>query len=176
MLSMNKAVVCFVLVLATSTFAVAQIGDGERPEPTYDELVAHLGLSEAQLDQLDANKDDFLDAAAPLQQQIRDLKRQLRQAAQNGEDTTAIQGQIDAVKASIESTRATHVSIAQGILEPGQSAGLGELVAAETLMTEVRQGIGLLLMNATDERAQGGRRRGRGGPGGGGSRGPGGQQ
>ncbi len=170
MISMKKAVVCCVLALAMSTLLVAQNGPGDRPEPTRDELVAHLNLSAQQLADLDANKDDFLDAVAPLQQQLRDLKRQLRQASRDGADTTSLQGQIEAVKASVDGQRATFTKIAQGFGQGAeQQTRLGELVGAESLMTEVRQAMGLLLVTASGEGPGGpgnGPRRGRKGPGG----------
>lgn len=144
-----------ILVLVGGALLIAQIGDGQRPEPNYDEAIAHLSLNDSNLACLEANKDAFREAVGPSAEQLRDLQRQLRQAARNGEDTTAFQSEMDAVRSSIQSIRTTFVSSAQGCLDTNQQTQMNDLIAAETLLNEVRQSVGLLLMESTEERAGG---------------------
>ena len=97
-------------------------------------------------------------------------------------DTTAIQAQIDTERENAKATHASFVATAQGCVDAAQAAKIGELVAAEALMREVRQGVGLLLLTPTEGPGIGGFGGpgpgfgGRGGPGrpgmGGGQRGP----
>jgi hypothetical protein len=167
--------VCAIFLLVSSSALMAQGEGAERPEPNLDAVVEHLGLTDVQLDCLDANRDDFHDAVEPSRQQLRDLKRQFRQTAQEGGDTTSIQSQIDAVKAVADGLRSDYVGSAQACIG-GQTAALNELIAAETLMMEVRQAAGLLLIESTNAGPVGrGRKDGRRGPSGpGGQGGPGG--
>ncbi len=171
---MRKIIHSTLLAVALSAVALAQPGPGERPEPNLDAVITHLGLGDSQVACLEANREAFRDAATPFAQQLRELQRSLRQAARNEEDTTAIQAEIDGVRSSIEAVKASHVATAQSCLDSSQSAALAELVAAETLQQEVRQSIGLLLVESTSEgkgAAAGGPRRGRQGQRQGGQRG-----
>jgi hypothetical protein len=158
--------VCALCLLVANVSLIAQAGDRERPEPTYDAVVEYLGITADQLECLDANRDNFLDAVEPSQQQLRDLKRQFRQAARDGADTTSIQSQIDAVEAVISGIRSDYTGSAQACIG-GQTAALAELIAAETLMVEVGQAARLMLLQPTSERPEGrrGGRRSRRGPG-----------
>lgn len=172
---MRKLIHSTLLAAALSAVALAQPGPGERPEPNLDAVITHLGLGDSQVACLEANHEAFRDAAAPFAEQLRELQRSLRQAARNEEDTTAIQAEINGVRSSIEAVKASHVATAQSCLDSSQSAALAELVAAETLQQEVRQSIGLLLVESTSERkggpAAGGPRRSRQGQRQGGQRG-----
>lgn len=118
----------------------------------YDDIAAHLNLTEFQIMCLEANHDGFRDAASPNAEELRAAQRTLRTAARNGEDTTAIQAEVDVLVAQINSIRTTYVISGQSCLDSIQKTQLGELVAAETLMQEVRQGVGLLLLESTEER------------------------
>lgn len=143
-----------VLTIACGALLVAQVGDSQRPEPNYEEAIAHLGLSDGQIDCLESNRSALRDALAPSIEQLRDLQRQLREAARNGEDTTGIQAQIESVRSGAKIVKTGFVTTAQSCLDAGQFALLNELVAAETLMNEVRQGVGLLLLESTEEKPQ----------------------
>ena len=121
----------------------------------YDDVAAHLGLSDSQLACLDANKDAFREAAWPTAEELRAAQRALRSAALDGEDTTALQAEVDALAAQLASLRTTYVASAGGCLDSAQQTQLGDLIAAETLVQEVRQGIGLLLLESTEERTSG---------------------
>ncbi len=138
----------FTLALSCSLFAQPS----ERPEANIDDIVAHLGLSDSQVTCLESNKQSLRDATAPISEQIRPLQRDLRQAARNGDDTTAIQAEIDALRATAEGIKASHVVSAGSCIDAGQAPALAELVAAETLQREVRQGVGLLLIETSEDR------------------------
>lgn len=144
---MKKITFTLVLTLLSSGALLAQT---ERPERNYDELMAHLNLDDAGLACLQANKVSFRETASPTAQELRDLQRQLRQATRDGADTTALQADIDAAKATLAGMKATAIVAAQGCVS--DSAALAELVAAETLMREVRQAGSLLLIESTEER------------------------
>lgn len=150
---MKRLVVCSFLVFVWSALLVAQPAERQRPEPNYDDLIAYLKLTDSQVACLEANKDAFRSAAAPSIEQLRDLQKQLRQVARQGTDTAAIASQIDSVRASIQGTRATYVTAAQNCV--GGASAVSDLVAAEALMKEVRQAIGLLLLQPTEERPRG---------------------
>ena len=155
-------------LLISTTLLSAQFAGGERPQPNHDELIAFLGLSGTQVDCLQSNQDALREALSPTKEQLRGLQRQLRQAARNGEDTAAIQAEIDSVRAAAAATKTSFVSTAQSCLNSDQNGQLSDLVAAETLINEVRQGIGLSLLQSTEEGAApkaGGSKRGRRGPG-----------
>ena len=166
-MNMTKIVVFGLLALMCVTLVVAQSDETESDGPNYDELTTYLNLTETQVSCLETNRSSFRDAVATDVEQLRDLQRQLRQAIRNGEDTTSIQSEIDALQASIQSVRTTFIASAAGCLDGNQQAQISELVQAETLLNEVRQGIGLLLLQSTEERTHGswggfGPRRGRG--------------
>lgn len=169
---MKKIFLTGILALATAAMLPAQVdGDGERPEPNFDDVIAHLGLNESQVACLESNQDSFREAVAPLGEEGRDLRQQLRDATRAGEDTAAIQAQIDALKEQAAGVKASHVASAQGCLDASQSGALAELVAAETLANEIQQGKRLLLLEGTAERSEGvsqGRNRSRRGGGRGG--------
>lgn len=148
------------LILVASPWLTAQTVDRERPAPSYDDLVAYLKLSDAQLACLKSNQEAFRNAASADMVKVRDLQKQLREAARSGADTTALRSQIDAVRASIQATRNSHVATAQACV--GGAAAVKELVAAEALMNEVRQAIGLLLIQPTESGGAGPRGRARG--------------
>ena len=158
----------FKVSLLTSICAgivVAQTDSGGRSGPGNDDLIAHLNLTDTQVTCLDTNKTAFRSAVASSLEQLRDLQRQLREAAGAGQDTTSIQSQIDSLRASIQSTQTTYISSARGCLTSAQQTQINQLVQAETLLQEVRQGIGLLLLQSTEERPDGLFSGGRGGPG-----------
>ncbi len=138
----------FTLALSCSLFAQPS----ERPEANIDDIVAHLGLSDSQVTCLESNRQSLRDATAPISEQIRPLQRDLRQATRNGDDTAAIQAEIDALRATAEGIKASHVASASSCIDVGQAPALAELVAAETLQREVRQGVGLLLIEPSEER------------------------
>jgi len=142
------------LTIACGGLLVAQVEDGQRPEPNYEEAIAHLGLSDSQVDCLESNQSALREALAPSIEQLRDLQRQLREAARNGEDTTGIKAEIESVRSGAKIVKTGFVTTAQSCLDSGQFALLNELVAAETLMNEVRQGAGLLLLEPTEEKPQ----------------------
>lgn len=164
---MKKIILSALCALAVSTVAFAQQAR-ERPAPGYDDVIAHLGLSDSQIACLETNKDSAREAAAPFAEQLRDLTRTLRQAARNGEDVASIQSEIDAVRSSLQAVRSSHVTTAQSCLDVSQAAALGELIAAATLQQEVRQGASLLLIESGDGEGRSGgfsgRRNRRGGP------------
>ena len=165
---MKKLTIASLFALIGTTLLIAQFRGGERPEPNYDELIAFLGLSDTQVDCLQSNQDGLRDALAPTQEQVRDLQMQLRQATRNNEDTAAIQAEIDSVRAAAAATKTSFVSTAQSCLNSDQSGPLSDLVAAETLANEVRQGTRLSLLQSTEEGAPpqaGASRRGKRGPG-----------
>lgn len=146
---MKKTWIALVLAAATALVVVAQERTRQRPEPTFDELTAYLTLNEAQLGCLQDNKDGLHEALAPSMEQMRDLVRQAREARRNGGDTAALQTQIQDLRTSTGETRTSFVNSAQGCLNPDQVAAVGNLIAAEALMHEVRQGAGLLLLEPT---------------------------
>ncbi len=159
---MKKIVLTLFAALASTGLLAAQT-DVERPERNYDELMAHLNLDEAGIACLQANKEAFRESATPTVQELRDLQRQLRQATRDGSDTSAIEADIEAAKQTLAGLKSTAVAAAQGCVT--DSAALAELIAAETLMNEVRQAGSLLLLESTEERNPGpsvGRNRGRG--------------
>lgn len=153
---MKKIVLTGILALASAALLPAQIeggpGDRERPEPNFDDVIAHLGLTDAQVACLESNQESFREAAAPLVEEGRDLRGQLRTATRAGEDTAAIQAALASVGESLRAARSSHVASAQGCLDASQAGALAELVAAETLRTEVQQGARLLLLEGTEER------------------------
>lgn len=146
---MKKINLTLIITLVSAGALSAQI-ERQRPEPNYEELMAHLGIDEAGIACLQANKEAFRETASPTGQELRDLQRQLRQATRDGADTTAIQADIDAAKSTLAGLKTTAVAAAQGCV--ADSAALAELVAAETLMNEVRQAGSLLLLESTEER------------------------
>ncbi|MEZ5364653.1 MAG: hypothetical protein R2748_20535 [Bryobacterales bacterium] len=149
---------------------LAQTEDMPDPSSRFDDIVAHLNLTDSQVTCLQDNVSALRDAAAPTVDELRTAQRALRDATRNGEDTSSQQAAVDALVAQLSSLRTTYIASAKGCLDSTQQAQLGELVAAETLMKEVREGIGLLLLESTEEHT-GGFGGGRPGPGGG--RGPG---
>ena len=136
------------LALSCSLFAQP----AERPEANIDDIVVHLGLSDSQITCLESNRQSLHDAVAPIGEQIRPLQRALRQAARGGADTSAIQAEIDALRATAEGVKASHVASAGSCIDASQAPALAELIAAETLQREVRQGVGLLLVEPSEER------------------------
>lgn len=140
----------------------------------FDDIVAHLNLTDSQLTCLQDNVTAMRDAAAPTVDELRTAQQALRTAARNGEDTTSQQAAVDALVAQLSSLRTTYIASAKGCLDSTQQSQLGELVAAETLMQEVREGIGLLLLESTEEHT-GGFGGGHGGGGDAGGRGRGGR-
>jgi hypothetical protein len=132
--------------------ATAQTDLGSRTGPSNDDLIAYLSLTDTQVSCLDTNKTAFRNAVSSSLEQLRELQGQLREAARSGEETAGIQSQIDSLRASIQSTQTTYVSSAHACLTSAQQTQVGQLVQAETLPHEVRQGIGLLLLQSTEER------------------------
>jgi predicted RNase H-like nuclease (RuvC/YqgF family) len=161
---MKKLVVRSVLPLFGGALLLAQ-ADG-RPKPSSDELTAYLKLSSTQVACLESNRDKFRETIDPSMDQLRELTKQMRQEVRDGKDTAAIQKQIESLQASISKTRSSYVASAQACV--GGAAAVKELVAAETLMTEVRQAMGMLLLEPTDSggggRGTGMHRRGPRGP------------
>jgi|GEM_PF-2499330 len=151
---MKKIVLTGILALATAALLPAQVdGDRERPEPNLDDVIAHLGLTETQVACLESNQESARESAAPFVEEGRDLRSQLRAATRAGEDTAAIQAALAAVGESLQAVRSSHVATAQSCLDAGQAGALAELVAAETLRSEVQQGTRLLLIEPTEERS-----------------------
>jgi septal ring factor EnvC (AmiA/AmiB activator) len=180
---MKKIIFGALLATFCSALLVAQFGGRMRGEPSNDEITAYLGLTETQIACLQANRDALKEALAPHFETMRSLQMQLRQANRDGADTTAIQAQIETERENAKATHSSFVATAQGCVGSAQAAKIAELVAAEALMREVRQGVGLLLLTPTDTPGFGGPgpgfggHAGPGGPGmGGGRRGPGGVQ
>ena len=179
---MKKIIYGALLATLGSALLVAQFGGWHRGEPSNDEITAFLGLTEAQIACLQSNRDALKEALTPHFETMRNLQMQLRQANRDGADTTAIQAQINTERENANATHASFVATAQGCVDAAQAAKIGELVAAEALMREVRQGVGLLLLAPTEGAGIGGFGGpgpgfgGRGGPGrpgmGGGQRGP----
>jgi hypothetical protein len=159
-LNLKNFAVCSLLILVATLWLPAQTVDRERPESNYDELVAYLKLSDAQVACLKANQNAFRNAVSADMQKLQDLQKQLREASRSGADTAALRSQIEAVRASIQATRNSHVTTAQSCV--GGAAAVNDLVAAETLMNEVRQAIGLLLIQPTETGLAGPRGRARG--------------
>lgn len=145
---LNKLAVVTVLALASGLWLAAQTADTQRREPSYDELVAYLKLSDAQLACLKSNQQAFRTAVSADMEKLRDLGKQLRDAVRAGADTAAIRSEMDKVRSSIQATRNSHVATAQACV--GGAAALKELIAAESLMREVHQAIGLLLIQPTE--------------------------
>ena len=90
---------------------------------------------------------------------------QIREARRSGADTTSIESQIADVRSNLQAIRSQYSEVAQACADP---SAIGELVAAEALMDEVRQAVSLLAVESTRETPEGfgsGGRRGRG-PGG----------
>ncbi len=150
---MNKLAVVTALALSSGLWLAAQTADTQRRGPSYDDLVAYLKLTDAQLACLKSNQEAFRNAVSPDLEKLRDLGKQLRDAVRSGADTTALRSQIEAVQAGIQNTRKSHVATAQACV--GGAAALKELIAAESLMREVHQAIGLLLIQPTDLPAPG---------------------
>lgn len=150
---MKKLAVVTALALSSGLWLAAQSADTQRREPSYDDLIAYLKLTDAQLACLKSNQEAFRNAVSADVQKLRDLEKQLREALRSGSDTAAIQSQIDAVRSSIQATRSSYVSSAQACV--GGAAALKELIAAESLMREVHQAIALLLIQPTDARPLG---------------------
>jgi hypothetical protein len=146
-LKKKVVVACGFVVLVGGTLLVAQWGQRQRPQPNHDALVAYLGLNETQVSCLQTNRAGFRNAVSPLQQQLGDLMKQMRQAARDGADTSSIKSQIDLVHSSIQSLRSQYVSSAQACVAGNPK--LGNLIAAASLMNEVRQAMGLLLVEPT---------------------------
>jgi hypothetical protein len=179
---MKKIIIGALLATACSALLVAQFGGRQRGEPSNDEITSFLALTESQTACLKANRDALKEAMAPHFETMRDLQMKLRQANRDGADTTAIQAQIETERENAKATHASFVASAQGCLDSAQTAKIGQLVAAEALMREVREGVGLLLLTPTEGPGIGGLGGpgqgfgGRGGPGhpgtGGGKRGP----
>jgi hypothetical protein len=176
---MKKIIIGALLATACSALLIAQFGGRQRGEPSNEEITAFLGLNETQIACLQANRDALKEAMTPHFETMRGLQVQLRQANRDGADTAAIQAQIDTERENAKATHASFVATAQGCVDSAQAAKIGELVAAEALLREVRQGAGLLLLTPTDMPGFGGPGPGfggRGGPGhpgmGGGKRGP----
>ncbi len=141
-----------ILSTVTAVFACSLFGqDRERPAPNYDEIVEHLGLSAGQVSCLEANTDAFREVASPHLEELRGLYREFRQTARDGGDTSEIQAEIEAARSAVAAIRSNHVVTASACIDPGQAAALAEVAAAETLQNEVRQAIGLLLFEATEE-------------------------
>ena len=168
---MKKIIFGALLATFCSALLVAQFGGRMRGEPSNDEITAYLGLTETQIACLQANRDALKEALAPHFETMRSLQMQLRQANRDGADTTAIQAQIDTERENAKATHASFVATAQGCVGSAQAAKIAELVAAEALMREVRQGVGLLLLAPAEGPGIGGF--GGHGPGFGGRRGPG---
>ena len=162
---MKKLAFSTLLALAITMVASAQF-EGERPEPSFDAVIAHLALTDSQVVCLETNRDAAREAAEPFVDQLRELRRSLRDAGRNGEDTTAIQTEVDGVVASLQSVQEAHVASAQSCLDASQAAAYGELVAAADLRQEVRQAAGLLLIDGERNVNPGpaGPQRRRGGP------------
>jgi len=163
---LNKPVFASLLVLSAGLWLGAQTAENPRPEPNYADLIAYLKLTDAQVACLKSNQEAFHNAIASDVEKLRDLEKQLRDAVRSGGDTAALRAQMDAVRSSIQAKRSSHVSSAQACV--GGAAALKELIAAESLMREVHQAIGLLLIQPTETRPVGpgfggpmGRRRGR---------------
>lgn len=180
---MKKIIFGVLLATFCSALLAAQFGGRMRGEQSNDEITAFLGLTEAQITCLQSNRDALKEALGPHFETMRNLQMQLRQANRDGADTSAIQAQIDSERENAKATHASFVATAQGCVGSAQAAKIAELVAAEALMREVRQGVGLLLLTPTDTPGFGGfgpgfgGHGGPGGPGmGGGRRGPGGVQ
>lgn len=170
---MRRIALAMALVFSFGTMAMAQDTE-EREGPNFDELAAFLNLSDSQLTCLEQNQEALRAAVGPSFEELRDLQRALRQARRNGEDTTALEGEIAAAREAISSTRSSFVVSAQACLTADQADELNELIAAETLMNEVRQAQRITLIEGTEENAVEGvrrrsnnrRGRGQGGPGG----------
>lgn len=145
------AITCAALLSGVALFAQTETEDPSR----FDDVAAHLGLTDSQLTCLEDNRDGFRTAASPIAEDLRAAQRALRTAARAGEDTAAAQAEVDALAAQLASLRTTYVGSAQGCLDSSQEALLGDLIAAETLMQEVRQGAGLLLLETTEGRTSG---------------------
>lgn len=148
MFPLKPTAICSLVVLICGTFLFAQPVERQRSAPTPDALIAYLGLNETQVACLRTNMEGFRIAVSDPQKQLWELQKQLREAARSGEDTTAIRSQIDSVRSSIQSLRDQHVSTAQ--LCVAGNPKLADLIAAEKLMNEVRQAIGLLLLQPTE--------------------------
>lgn len=168
---MKKIIIGALLATACSALLVAQFGGRQRGEPSNDEITAFLALTESQTACLQANRDALKEAMAPHFETMRDLQMKLRQANRDGADTTSLKTQIETERGNAKATHASFVATAQGCVDSTQAAKIAELVAAESLMREVRQGVGLLLLTPSDGPGIGGF--GSHGPGPGGRRGPG---
>ena len=153
---MKKTIIGVLLATLCSALLVAQFGGWQRGEPNNDEITAFLGLTDAQIACLQANRDALKQALAPHFETMRNLQMQLRQANRDGTGTTAIKAQIDTERENAKTTHASFVASAQGCLDSTQTAKIGQLVAAEALMREVRQGVGLLLLTPTEGPGMGG--------------------
>lgn len=161
---MKKITVLCLVTLANVAFLLGQDAGTERPTPNIDEIVEFLALEPSQIDCLETNRAALADALSPTREQLRDLQAELRLTTRNGQDTTGIQAEIDSLKAAAESTKTTYTASAQACLTADQATAVGALVQAETLMNEVRQGKGLLLLEGTEEGVGEGDRRRRGAP------------
>ena len=135
------------LILLCSTLLAAQPFDRQPPEPNYDQLIALFGEGNIDMDCLKANREAFQGNVSQHQEQLRDLQQQMREAIRNGGDTAAIHSQIESVRSLIADIRANHVAQAQACVS---GPALANLVAAEKLMNEVRQAIGLMLIQPTE--------------------------
>ena len=152
---MKKTLLSTILALAFATVLPAQFENGERPEPNFDDVIAHLALTEAQLTCLESNQESFREAVQPLAEEARGVQREIRQTTRDGGDVTALQTQLEGIRSQIEAALSSHVVSAQACLDASQASALAELVAAETLRSEVAQGTRLLLIEPTEERAAG---------------------
>lgn len=156
---MKKLALIPTLAVTLSVAAFAQSDGRERPEPTFDAVTQFLALSDSQIVCLETNKSAAREAVAPSLDELHLLQIQLRQARRNGEDTTAIESQIETLKASIKGLRETYQTTAVGCLDANQSAALAELQTAAELQREVREGAALLLIDGGDRLGIPGRNR-----------------
>lgn len=95
LLQKTLSLACALLLSCGALLAQTATDDASR----FDDIVALLGLTDSQLTCLQDNQAAFRDAAAPIAEELRTAQRNLRTAARNGEDTTAIQTEIDGLVA-----------------------------------------------------------------------------
>lgn len=168
---MRRIVIAMALAFSLTTLASAQDPE-ERAARSPDELIAFLSLTDSNIACLDMNQDALREALKPSVEKLRELHRDLRQARRNEADTTTIEAAIAATQEEIASTRSSYSASAQACLTTEQRTALNQLIAAETLMNEVHQGLRYGLFVGTEEHGGGARtgavgRRGRAGRGGG---------
>lgn len=162
------------LFFVGAMFAQGPFG-GERPDDAVhvpEELIAEIDLTEAQIEQLRANKESLREQVRPLTQDAAEKRRELRTEMRNDPPNPTVIGQLtvelEAIQAQIETVRATFQESARTLLTQDQIDALGPIEDAVALAQAGRQAVALNLVSGPENGAganAGPRNKRRGGPG-----------